>query len=147
MRVADALSYNVGVTTAGGPPPHFATAGLLLDALAGRDVERLGSAVEADGALDALLPSGLHRWRGLHQIREAFWDWFGDAGDFEMADASVGSVGPLLQLRWRLRVRGRRTGGEPAVVEQHAYAATGPSGRIQRLSLLCSGLWKEGGHA
>jgi hypothetical protein len=62
---------------------------------------------------------------------------------FEVTDASVGEVGALLQLRWRLRLRGARLGDVAMVVEQHAYAATGATGRIERMSLLCSGFWKE----
>jgi hypothetical protein len=29
------------------------------------------------------------------------------------------------------------------VVEQHAYARTDPGGRIEHMSLLCSGFWPD----
>ena len=48
-----------------------------------------------------------------------------------------------LQLTWRLRLKGERLGDESMIVEQHVYAATGASGRIERMSLLCSGFWEE----
>ena len=44
---------------------------------------------------------------------------------------------------WRLHVRGGRLGQEDFVVEQHAYADAGPTGRIQSLVLVCSGFCKE----
>jgi hypothetical protein len=72
-----------------------------------------------------------------------FERWFGDVEKCEVADAAVGQVGPLLQLRWRIRLQGPRLGNKPMVVEQHAYATTGPNGRIQQMSLLCSGFWDE----
>jgi len=58
-----------------------------------------------------------------------------------MVEASVGEVGRLLELRWRLRVAGGRFEDAAQEVEQHVFAAVGPTGRIERLSLLCSGFW------
>jgi hypothetical protein len=123
--------------------PHFAVAGTFLDALTAHDFEQLAEALAVDASLCALLPRGFREWRGATEICAQFEQWFGDIEQFEVVDASVGQVGALLQLTWRLRILAERLGDDPMVVEQHVYAATGPSGRVERLSLLCSGFWKE----
>jgi hypothetical protein len=123
--------------------PHFAVAGLVLEALASHDFERLATALDDDASLAALLPRGFREWQGAAEICAVFDRWFGNVEKCELADAAVGQVGPLLQLRWRMRLQGVRLGDRPMVVEQHAYATTGPNGRIQRMSLLCSGFWNE----
>jgi hypothetical protein len=58
-------------------------------------------------------------------------------------DVTVGRVGELLQLRWRVRLQGVRFGGAPMVAEQCAYASTGPSAAIDSIRLLCTGFWNE----
>ena len=123
--------------------PHFAVAGVVIDALAGQDFARLGAALDADAQMLALVPRGLLDCRGAAEICGAFEKWFGDVDEYAVADASVGAIGALLQMRWRLRVKGPRFGDEPMVVEQHVNAATAPSGLISRMSLLCSGFWPE----
>jgi hypothetical protein len=125
--------------------PHFAVAGVVLDALAAQDFTRLGAALDADAEMSALVPKGLRECHGPAEICAMFETWFGDFDEYAVTDASVGAVGALLQMRWRLRVKGPRFGDEQMIVEQHAYAATGPSGRISRISLLCSGFWPEHG--
>ncbi len=140
MWGAAVSSYNVSMTTfASQSAPNFATAGLVVEALAARDFARVGAAVAPEGTMEALLPRGLRTCRGPLEVRAAFEDWFGDAEEFELADASVGSVGPLLQLRWRVFVRASKRGSGRMVVEQHAYARTDASGRVERLALVCSG--------
>ncbi len=93
--------------------------------------------------MSALLPGGLRQWEGAADIGAAFERWFGDTSSYEVADATVGQVGELCALRWRLRVRAERFGDDAMVVEQVAYAAIGPTGRIARISLLCSGFWPQ----
>ena len=131
------------ITSPGPGSPHFAAAGIVLDALTAHDFARFDDALDADASLSALLPRGFREWHGASEICAQFERWFGDVERFEVADASVGQVGALLQLTWRLRLKGERLGDETMIVEQHAYAATGASGRIERLSLLCSGFWEE----
>jgi hypothetical protein len=147
MRAMAASTYNGGMETTHASPapsaPHFAVAGTFLEALAGHDFEGLATALDPDASLSALLPRGFCEWQGASEICARFETWFGDVDQFEVVDASVGLVGALLQLRWRLRLQGARLGEEPKVVEQHAYAAAGPNGRIHHLSLLCSGFWPE----
>jgi ketosteroid isomerase-like protein len=148
MRAGRASPYNEAMTIDAPPEPaHFAVAGLLLDALAAHDFDRMATALDPDATLAAVLPGGHRDWRGAHEIAEAFATWFGDAEEFAVVDASVGRVGALLQLRWRLRVRATRRGPGPMVVEQHVYAAVGRGGRIDRMSLLCSGFWPEHGES
>ena len=137
-------SYNVGMTTAQPTAnPHFATAGVLVEALAAHDFEGIAAALEPDATMAALLPHGNVSWEGAAEICAAFATWFGDVEEFEVADVSVGQVGELLQLRWRVRVRGIRFGAEPMIAEQSVYASTGPNARIDRIRLLCSGFWCE----
>jgi hypothetical protein len=124
-------------------PPHFAVAGIVLDALSAHDFARFDDALDVDASMSALLPRGFREWQGASEICAQFERWFGDVDRFEVAEATVGQVGGLLQLTWRLRLKGERLGDEPMIVEQHVYAATGPGGRIERLSLLCSGFWEE----
>ncbi len=144
MWATVSLSYNGRMdTTTTSTAPHFAVAGEFLEALAAHDFERLAVALEHDASLTALVPKGLREREGATEICDQFETWFGDVEEFEVADAFVGQVGSLLQLRWRLRLEGARLCPEPLVVEQHAYAATGPSGRIQSLRLLCSGFCNE----
>ena len=123
--------------------PHFAVAGIVLDALTAHDFARFEDALDADASMSALLPRGFREWQGSSEICAQFERWFGDVDRFEVADATVGQVGGLLQLTWRLRLKGERLGDESMIVEQHVYAATGASGRIERMSLLCSGFWEE----
>jgi hypothetical protein len=123
--------------------PAFAVGGAVLETVAAQRFDELAAALDPDASLLALLPRGFFEWHGVPEICRMFQQWFGDVDHFEVADASVGQVGALLQLRWRLRLGGSRLGPGPKVVEQHVYAATGPSGRITRLSLLCSGFWDE----
>jgi SnoaL-like protein len=131
-------------TDASPSAPQFAVAGLLLEAFAAHDFDRLATALDDHASLSALLPRGFDEWNGAAGIRSAFEQWFGDVDEFEVADASVGQVGSRLQLRWRVRVRGGpRFGDEAMVVEQYLYADTAPNGRVRHMSLLCSGFCPE----
>jgi hypothetical protein len=144
MSAVGCPSYKYGMNpTHATSSPHFTVAGLVLEALAAHDFEMLTDAFEDSVSLAGLLPGGFRTWEGAADVCAAFERWFGDVDAFEVVDASVGQVGALLQLRWRVRVQGARFGGEPMVAEQHVYAATGPNSRIQRMSLLCSGFWND----
>jgi hypothetical protein len=129
-----------------GAVPESALAGSFVEGLAAQDFAELGGALAADACLRALLPSGLREWAGAEAIAHRFARWFGDTEDFELVEASVGEVGGLLHLQWRLRLRAQRLGAGWFTVEQQAYADTDDSGRIARLDLLCTGYRSEGGH-
>ena len=131
------------MTTTEPSGPHFAAAAILVDALADQDFGHLSDAFDANATLRALLPRGLCEWHGASEIGAAFERWFGDVDEFDVTDVTVSDVGPLLTMRWRLRVRGERFGDAAMVVEQHAYAATDANGRIGRMSLVCSGFWED----
>jgi hypothetical protein len=117
----------------------------VLDALAVRDFGRLVSGMERDGTMEALLPSGLRSCQGAEEIEAAFEGWFGDAGDFQVDDASIGNVGPVLHLRWRLLMRKPGRGSDRLVIEQQVFARTTASGLIRHCTLLCSGFQEHTG--
>jgi len=127
------------MTSTTAPVPQFALAGAFLEGLAAQDFAQLGGALTADARLRALLPVGLKEWSGAEAIAGRFAGWFGDTGDFELVEASVGEVGGRLHLHWRVRLRAERLGAGWFTVEQQVYADTDDSGRIARLDLLCTG--------
>jgi hypothetical protein len=130
-------------TTQSAPNPRFAVAGELVEALAGRNFPGLAVALDPEATMATLLPRGFVEWEGVDAIVGAFTKWFGDVDRFEVADAEVGHVGDLLQIRWRVRVEGGPRFSEPMLVEQCAYASTNADGRIDRIRLLCSGFRPE----
>jgi len=131
------------MTSTTAPVPQFALAGAFLESLAAQDFGQLGGALAADACLRALLPAGVREWAGAEAIAGRFAGWFGDTGDFELVDATVGEVGGRLHLRWRLRLRAERLGAGWFTVEQQVYADTDDSGRIARLDLLCTGYRRD----
>ena len=140
MPRAGRPSYNRCMTSTAAPTaPQFATAGAFLEELAAGQFSRLGVALEEDARLSALLPRGHVEWIGRDAVCDAFAGFFGGMDEYEVLDATIGHVGDRLQLRWRLHVRGGRLGPDDFVVEQHAYADAGPTGRIRFLALVCSG--------
>jgi hypothetical protein len=124
-------------------PPQFAAAGVFLEQLATGDMTQLAVALEDTASLTALLPRGLKEWRGRDAVCEAFDMFFGGLDELELLDAEVGQVGNRMQLRWRLHARGGRLGDDNFVVEQFCYADGGSTGRIQSMSLVCSGFCRE----
>jgi hypothetical protein len=117
----------------------LAVAASLLEALADGDFSRIATLVSDDVTLSALLPGGFRQWQGAAEIAATFDRWFGNAEQCDLIDASLGQLGPRLRMHWRLRLRAERLGPDPLVVEQYAYAETASTGRIQSMSLLCSG--------
>jgi hypothetical protein len=118
-------------------------AGTFLEGLAAQDFARLASTLADSARMTALVPSGIKAWDGPGEIIEIFRLWYGRVHEFELVDANVGEVAARLQLRWRARVRADRLGAGWFVVEQQVYADTGTDGRIERLSMLCSGFRPE----
>jgi hypothetical protein len=126
--------------------PSAAASGVaasLLEALAIGNFARIATVVSDDATLSALLPGGLRQWQGAAEIAATFDRWFGNAEQSDLIDASLGQLGPRLQMHWRLRVRAERLGPHPLIVEQYAYADVSSTGRIQSMSLLCSGFCAE----
>lgn len=123
--------------------PRRSAAGTFIEALAGRDSAEMASTVDADAQLTALLPPGSRAFTGPDAIAAAFTGWFGDVDDFELVEADMGTIGPRLHLRWRIRAWAGRLGTGAFVVEQHVYADEGADGRLSRLALACSGFCLE----
>jgi len=122
---------------------RFATAGVFLEALAVRDFAGVSRTCSADVQLQALVPAALREWVGREEIEAAFTRWFGDASEFQMADAAIGDVAGTLHMRWRVRLQAARLGDGWFTVEQQVYADTDPDGHISRMRLLCSGYCRE----
>jgi hypothetical protein len=123
--------------------PGISIADVFLAHLAAGEFDQLATLFEPDVSFSALLPDGLHEWHGPERVSGAFAAWFGRVEVYELVETTVGHVGPRLQLRWRARVRGGSFGNAAFVVEQHVYADPGPSGRIQAMSMLCSGFARD----
>jgi hypothetical protein len=122
---------------------EFAVTTSLLEALSDGDFRRIATVVSDDATLSALLPGGFRQRQGAAEIAATFDRWFGEAEHCDLIDTSLSRVGPRLGMHWRLRVRAERLGPHPRVVEQYAYADTASTGRIQSMSLLCSGYCAE----
>jgi hypothetical protein len=122
---------------------QFAAAGVFLEKLAAAEFDQLAVALEPDATLRALLPRRYREWEGREAVCEAFAGIFGDLQEYAVLDATVGLVGDRLHLSWRLRVRGERLGPGVFVVEQQGYVDAGPLGRLQSMSLVCSGFCHE----
>lgn len=117
--------------------------GTFLDSLAAQDFGRLTSVLSDDAHLSALLPGGLKERAGADAIETIFTRWFGNSDAFEVVETSVDEIGPILHLRWRVRMQAERLGRGWFVVEQQAYADRDEAGRIRRLSLICTGYCAE----
>src|ERR1700735_3839373 len=93
--------------------PQFALAGSFLECLAAQDFLKLDGVLFDGIRLRALLPRGSFEWTSSGVIARQFARWFGDTEDFELIEATVGEVGGLLHLHWRLRLPagGARRGG------------------------------------
>lgn len=113
------------------------------EGLAAQDFGRLTSVLSDDAHLRALLPGGLKERDGVDAIETIFTRWFGDAEAFEVVETSVDEIGPVLHMRWRVRMQAERLGRGWFAVEQQAYADRDDEGRIRRLSLICTGYCAE----
>lgn len=123
---------------------RWSIGGLLLEALAERDFDKLVDCFEPDATMRALLPRGFDEWEGAPAIAERLRGWFGGAEEFEVLDGTVGEVGGRLHVAWRLRLHPTPSGDDAwHVIEQQAYLRTGL--RIEGLDLLCSGFRPDTG--
>ncbi|WP_214403475.1 hypothetical protein [Pseudonocardia lacus] len=128
------------VDPVGGTAPAVAVS--FLDTLGAREFARLSSCLGDDVRMRALLPSGVCDSQGAAAVTDRFRSWFADAAEFQLVDSGVDRIGPLLSLRWRLRVRFSPRSPRLHVVEQLAYVHA--PDRIRRLDLLCSGFHGDG---
>jgi hypothetical protein len=120
------------------PPIAWSVGGLLLEALAARDFDRMTDCFEPEATMRALLPSGPAQSDGAQQIVERIRTWFGGAREYEVLDGTVGEVGGRMHVAWRLRMHPTPWGDDAwHVIEQQAYVQAGS--RIDAIDLLCSG--------
>lgn len=121
---------------------RWSVGGLLLEALAARDFERLTDCFAPAATMRALLPSGLAQCDGAPEIVERIRNWFGGAEEFEVLDGTVGEVGGRMHVAWRLRMHPTPWGDDTwHVIEQQAYLHAGD--RIDAIDLVCSGFQPE----
>jgi hypothetical protein len=111
--------------------------GLFVAALARRDFAMLARCLNARVRLRALLPRGPFEMAGRDAVAEWFRSLFGGPDSLELADGTVGEVGPRLYMRWRVILAAAGPSGPPRLVEQHVFAACGE--HISAMDLLCSG--------
>jgi hypothetical protein len=116
----------------------WSVGGLLLEALASRDFDRMTDCFAPAATMRALLPSGPAECAGAPQIVDRIRTWFGSAEAFEVLDGTVGEVGGRMHVSWRLRMHPTPWGDDAwHVIEQQAYVEAGA--RIDSIDLLCSG--------
>lgn len=117
---------------------RWSVGGLLLEALAARDFERLTDCLAPSATMRALLPSGLAQCDGAPAVVERIRGWFGGAEEFDVLDGTVGEVGGRMHVAWRLRMHPTPWGDDRwHVIEQQAYLHAGD--RIDAIDLICSG--------
>jgi hypothetical protein len=118
--------------------PSWSVGGLLLEALAIRDFDRMADCFIPDATMRALIPPGLSECDGSAQIVDSIRSWFGGATEFEVLDGTVGEVGGRVHVSWRLRMHPTPWGDDSwHVIEQQAYLRAGQ--QIEAIDLLCSG--------
>lgn len=111
-----------------------------LDALARRDLDGLAACLAPNARMRALVPPGFRDFDGRAAIADKFRAWCGAEQAFELLEAAATTVGPRLQLRWRVRLT-PRDGAPPLLVEQTAFFEVGSY--VQAIDLLCSGFVGE----
>jgi hypothetical protein len=121
------------------PTPQLSVGGLLIEALARQDFTALAGCLDPNVRMRALLPRGAIEVVGSDQVAGCLRSLFGGPDGLEVADGSVGGIGPRLYLRWRVSLTPAGTSGRRRQVEQHVFATTATSGQISVLDLLCSG--------
>ena len=125
--------------------PRWSVGGLVVEALARRDFAALARCLGPGVRMRALLPGRVAEFTGPQEVAGWFAGVFGGPDDFELADGTVGEIGPRLYLRWRVSLTPAETGGVAGaaaisrLAEQHVFAMTGTDGLISALDLLCSG--------
>jgi hypothetical protein len=126
---------------ASAPVPRLSVGGLFIEALARRDFAAMAGCLDPSVRLRALLPRGPVELAGREEVTGWFRSLFGGPEGFELADATVGEVGPRLYLRWRVSLTAPESASPHRLMEQHVFADGGE--RISTLALLCSGFVEQ----
>jgi SnoaL-like domain len=122
---------------------RFAVAGRFIDGIVDHDFEAVVGSLTEDVTFRALLPRRVLDLEGAAAVRTIFHTWFGAAEHWELLEAVVGEVGGRIHLRWRLRFTKPDLGPGTFLVEQQAYADTGPDGRLSNVALICTGYLRD----
>lgn len=113
-----------------------------LTALAERAFPQLAATLSPDVRMRALVPPGLVAISGAEAAAARFSAWFGDAEQFELV--SSGSDAPADRRHVFYRLRLRKPGNRPTVVEQHLLCAL-DGARVGAFDLVCSGFRPDDG--
>jgi hypothetical protein len=108
----------------------------LIAALAECDFQRLASTLTPHARMRALIPPGLVEISGAEAAAAKFSAWFGDAEELELIRSDSEAVADRLHVSYRLRIK--KPGGVPKLVEQHLLCAF-DGDRINALDLVCTG--------
>lgn len=114
--------------------------GELVAALADRDAQRLGSCLDREVRLRALVPSGYQEHRGSTAVISRFMSWFEEPDSIQVLDKSEHMVVDRLRLRYKFRVL--YTDGVSEIIEQSTICDIRDS-KITGIDLLCSGYRPE----
>jgi SnoaL-like protein len=121
------------------PAPRWSVGGLVVEALARRDFAAMARCLGPGVRMRALLPGRVAEFTGPAEVAGWFAGVFGGPDGFELADGTVGEIGPRLYLRWRISLTPPGPPDRTRLAEQHVFAMTGGDGLISSLDLLCSG--------
>ncbi len=117
-----------------------ATVDAFLEALTGRDFERMEACLAPAAHARPLLPRGAEDVVGRGQIGGRLKKWFGSGSEFQVVTCSRDGIGGRQRASWRFRLV--RDGQSWELIEQIAFMDLGPDG-IQCIDLLCSGFIPE----
>jgi len=106
------------------------------------DFKRLTEMLAADVRMRALIPPGFVELSGAEAAAAKFASWFGDAEEVELINSRGDRFADRLHFSYRLRVR--KPGDFPKLVEQHLLCASN-AGRIKSIDLVCAGFRPEAG--
>lgn len=117
-----------------------ATVDAFLEALTGRDFERMEACLAPAAHARLLLPRGAEDVAGRDQIGGRLKKWFGSASEFQVVTCGREAIGERQRTNWRFRLV--RDDQSWELIEQTAFMDLGPDG-IQCIDLLCSGFIRE----
>lgn len=108
----------------------------LITAISQRSADKIGTWLDPNVRMRALVPSGFQEHRGASAVAARFSFWFAEAESIEVLDRKVDRVAGRLRIRYRFGER--YSDGDSEIIEQEAYCELN-EGRIVAMDLLCSG--------
>jgi hypothetical protein len=107
----------------------------IADAVATRDLARLGTHLSENVAIRALLPGGVVQERGRDGVLGLFGGWFGEFGSVVLDDVGGEVVGDKILVHYKLVFDPEAT----RRVLTQTIVCTLAEGKVERMDLLCSG--------